>query len=139
MPPKSPYDSVFASCPPVIDWNPRLGFMDSTVRNLLLAGRSWKPGVSANTWGERGAEMMIWFGCCGDFGRVPFLVEPAYARQHAQSPLSQSIQRGLTLHLGFLSAVVVGFACLGLACGLPSLALERGCLPTVVIRLLGFR
>ena len=113
--------------------------MESTARNFLLAERSRKPEFGGIHGGERGAEMMIWFGCCGDFGRVPFLVEPAYARQHAQSPLSQSIQRGLTLHLGFLSAVVVGFACLGLACGLPSLALERGCLPTVVIRLLGFR
>jgi len=25
-------------------------------------GRKWVPG-------ERGVEMVVWFGCCGDFGR----------------------------------------------------------------------
>ena len=34
-----------------------------------------KNGFGRNTWGRKGvagerrAEMMVWFGCCGDFGR----------------------------------------------------------------------
>ena len=47
--------------------------------------------------------------------------------------LSQSIQRGLALHLGFLSAVVVGFVCLSRASGASALVLKRGSLPAVVI------